>query len=245
MTPIFQRCKQLSDLIEYSQDNGLVQHVKGHYSLIGVLQKLIAKCNNLNLIDSYLLCRLLLTRLTNYLEIVAFFFAKYEIGRCYPINIPESNELENNMALIQLTRLMVDMVRHLSREAGKKLSGDITLGQFLFLRTIDAGINKVSNLAEKMRITPAAASKMADSLVEADLLDRVRSEDDKRIYTLTLTSYGKDLLRQNIVRLKDVMDKSFEILSEEEINDLLRIFTKVLSQYDLMDSAKPVGKGKG
>jgi Transcriptional regulators len=150
--------------------------------------------------------------------------------------------MENNMALIQLTRLMADMVRHLSRDAGKKLSGEITWGQFLCLRKIESGINKVSNLAEKMRITPAAASKMADSLVEAGLLDRVRSEDDKRIYTLMLTPHGKKLLCQNIIILKDIMDESFGILSQEDINDLTRIFTKVLSQYDLMNSDNP-GRG--
>jgi MarR family transcriptional regulator, organic hydroperoxide resistance regulator len=139
------------------------------------------------------------------------------------------------MALIQLTRLIADMVRHLSREAGKKLAGDITLGQFLFLRKIEAGVNKVSNLAESMRITPAAASKMTESLAEADLLSRVRSEDDKRVFTLILTPHGKDLLHKNIILLKDTMDKSFGILSQAEINDLIRILSKILSQYDLMN----------
>lgn len=150
--------------------------------------------------------------------------------------------MENNVTLIQLTRLIADMVRHLSREAGKKLSGDITLGQFMLLRKIDAGVNKVSHLAEKMRITPAAASKMADSLVEADLLNRVRSEDDKRIFTLMLTPAGKNLLRLNITILQDIMDKSFGILSQEEINELLHIFTKMLAQYDL-NSDRPGERG--
>ncbi len=135
-------------------------------------------------------------------------------------------------SLIQLARLILDMFRYLSRDVGKRFTEGITLGQLVFLKKIDAGCNKVCDLSEKLRITPAAASKTVDCMVEADLISRFRSEDDKRVSILRLTGRGKEALHKNILILKEIMDESFGVLSQEEIDELIRIFTKVISQYD-------------
>lgn len=146
-------------------------------------------------------------------------------------NINSETEI-NLTSLNRLEHLMLELFRHLSRNAGKRLEEDITLAQLLILKHINAGINKVGELSAKLLISPPAASKMVDIMVEADLLSKLRSENDRRVLILRLTKRGQEALGNNIAILCGLMTESFGILPQKEIDELIRIITKVVKQFD-------------
>jgi DNA-binding MarR family transcriptional regulator len=95
-----------------------------------------------------------------------------------------------------------------------------------------AGFDKVSELAAKLRITPAAASKMVDSMVETELVRRIRTPEDRRILILKLTDKGQEILDQNKKILKENMLEGFGTLTQEEVDRLIEILTKVITHYE-------------
>jgi DNA-binding MarR family transcriptional regulator len=136
-------------------------------------------------------------------------------------------------SLSLLAHLMIDFFRYSTRIAGKRLVGNITIAQMLILWKIEAGFNKVGALAEKLRITPAAVSKMVDSLVEAELLVRIRSEEDRRVLTLKATDQGRQIFDQNKKMMKEIMLDGFGALNPEEVETFIVLLTKVITRYDL------------
>ncbi|WP_211229478.1 MarR family winged helix-turn-helix transcriptional regulator [Nakamurella lactea] len=83
------------------------------------------------------------------------------------------------------TRLWNQLDRALIAEHG------FTLGQVVALRLLKAAPgSRVQDLAEALDISPGGASKLADRLVGAGLVDRVVDDTDRRASRLRLNEQG-------------------------------------------------------
>lgn len=105
---------------------------------------------------------------------------------------------------------------------------DITYNIFLYLRKINSLSNPtISKLAKAMEVSKPSASNMVSKIADKGLLKIKASPKDGRLCLLELTDKGK-----KVVEIENWADMRFfekiqEILDEEELEVLERIFKKI------------------
>ncbi|MFF0270971.1 MarR family winged helix-turn-helix transcriptional regulator [Kribbella sp. NPDC004536] len=102
--------------------------------------------------------------------------------------------------MTDLTALFTDLVRLETRlynalDSRLKAEHDLPLGQFEFLRFVDAhGTARVFDLAREMAITVGATSKAVDRLEAAGRIRRTANPSDRRSSLVELTQAGTEIL---------------------------------------------------
>src|SRR4051794_19691230 len=89
---------------------------------------------------------------------------------------------------VMFTRIMTGLARTLRDE-------ELTISQVAALHLIDeGGAHRVAVLGDLLGLSPSAASRMTDALVQRDLLDRSEDPGDRRARVLQLTAKGRALV---------------------------------------------------
>src|SRR5919201_1941973 len=93
----------------------------------------------------------------------------------------------------------------------------VTVAEWVFLRVLyDADWVAPSLLAEHMGMTKGAISKLADRLLEKDLVQRAEHPGDRRAHRLALSPAGRTLVPR-LARIADANDASlFGVLTPDE-----------------------------
>ncbi|WP_200847776.1 MarR family winged helix-turn-helix transcriptional regulator [Rhizobium sp. 18055] len=112
----------------------------------------------------------------------------------------------------------------------------VTVAEWVFLRMLyDVESIAPSQLAERMGMTKGAISKLADRLVEKDLVVREANADGRRGQTLML----KPAARQLVPRLAALADRNdatfFGALAPEERIQLERMLRRIARERELSD----------
>jgi len=107
-------------------------------------------------------------------------------------------------------------------------SRDLTSGQFGVLETIyHLGPMYQGQLGEKLLQSKGNISTIVSNLVERDLVERRRDEDDRRYVKIHLTAEGEELIEtifpEHLGRIKD----TFDALETEELEELSRLCKKL------------------
>ena len=99
----------------------------------------------------------------------------------------------------------------------------------------DQGIS-IKELAEKTDVTPGAVSQFVDILVKKNLVTRVEDPDDRRYIRVMLSENAKT----RFIKLrKDFLlsaTRAFNTLSNDEIDQLIKLLNKVSSYSNLKQS---------
>ncbi|KAF5039186.1 MarR family protein [anaerobic digester metagenome] len=105
---------------------------------------------------------------------------------------------------------------------------DISFNTFLYLRKINSlGNPTMSELAKAMEVSKPSASNMVSNMTEKGLVETGASPKDGRVCLLGLTDKGKKVIEiENGADMK-FFEKIREILDEEELEVLERIFEKI------------------
>src|SRR3954451_24966856 len=75
--------------------------------------------------------------------------------------------------------------------------GELTQGQIRALFTIDTkGEATAGELAKAAELSPASVSSMLENLERDGIIERRRSDSDRRVVVVTLTSAGQELLER-------------------------------------------------
>lgn len=110
----------------------------------------------------------------------------------------------------------------LLRERGKALRlSAAQIQALLFLKYARPGVRTIGGLANRLEVTYATASGVADALERKRLIQRKQLAEDRRVITLGLTSKGEDKAEL----LEDVLNEvesAVNALSESEQAALLR-----------------------
>ncbi|GLG00246.1 hypothetical protein Alches_02850 [Alicyclobacillus hesperidum subsp. aegles] len=89
------------------------------------------------------------------------------------------------------------LAHHLGPHLVNRMHVGLTAGQFFTLHVIqEEGRCKVSQLAEKMEVTPSAITVMLDRLESHGLVTRLRDQEDRRVVVIELTAAGEAKLKQ-------------------------------------------------
>ena len=109
----------------------------------------------------------------------------------------------------------------------------LTFGQFSALIILyNLGPLPMGTVAEHLGISMASATGMIDRLVHAGWVDRSRSETDRRVVSVDLTSQGREKMaaKQRVRRRK--IQELFEPLTESDLTQLLRMLEKVAERVE-------------
>ncbi|MGO0062438.1 MarR family winged helix-turn-helix transcriptional regulator [Brevibacillus fluminis] len=118
--------------------------------------------------------------------------------------------------------------RRFLREMNQIFGDRLSYSEFLYLKFLDQkGSQMVSALSEEFSVSVSHITAVMNTLVSEGYVNRVRSEQDRRVVELTITEEGKRLITE-LDSVKDVhLRNSFEPLSTEEIAQLLALYQKL------------------
>jgi DNA-binding MarR family transcriptional regulator len=110
----------------------------------------------------------------------------------------------------------------------------VTVAEWVVLRMLyDVERIAPSTLAERIGLTKGAVSRLADRLVEKDLVEREANPEDKRAHTLALNTEGRKLVPR-LAALADQNDSAFfNALAPDERRQLERLLRKIASNRGL------------
>jgi len=101
---------------------------------------------------------------------------------------------------------------------------------------------KMSELAESVSMNTSTMTSVVDSLIEIDLLRRMRSREDRRLVLVQLTEKGKKVVNKlNRYKKKQIRD-IIEHLNEKDRENVLSGFEKVVDAFLATSKEKKRGK---
>ena len=127
--------------------------------------------------------------------------------------------MTNSLRFSETVRQWMDTFMHRSMSGWVRFvkASGFSMPQFMLLMHIRyKEPYSISDLSEKMEISPAAASQLVDKLVQADLLVRTEDPNDRRSKQVALTKQGRELIDQGIQERYRWVEELEETLSTEE-----------------------------
>ena len=94
------------------------------------------------------------------------------------------------------------------------------------LREVAAPIT-VSHLATRLGISPPSASAIVDRMVDGGLVTRERSEEDRRIVSVSLTAAGEARLKEAIGGRRGWLQRVLGRLDGDELRDTIRVLHRL------------------
>ncbi|AGL00127.1 MarR family winged helix-turn-helix transcriptional regulator [Desulfoscipio gibsoniae] len=86
----------------------------------------------------------------------------------------------------------------------------------------------MSNLAQGMSVPMSTATGIVDRLVKKGLLKRGRSEEDRRVVTVSLTDNGKTLVEDLKKHFHDFLNRIRSLITKEEFDMAVQLIRKVV-----------------
>jgi DNA-binding MarR family transcriptional regulator len=123
-------------------------------------------------------------------------------------------------ALEQLGRSFKATMAAVRRLRGRETHrpGELSFAQYsLLFGLVDNGPRSARELAEAADLSPATVTQMLDSLAAAGLVERVRSDGDKRVVLTSLTAHGSALLAERRARLEPRWRAALVEFSDDEL----------------------------
>jgi DNA-binding MarR family transcriptional regulator len=90
----------------------------------------------------------------------------------------------------------------------------------------------VGEIARSADLTPATVTGMIDQLEAANIVQRTRSTQDRRVCNVSLTPVGWSLLEQKLSEWQAIWEHELTDVTEEEIETAVRVIRHVTSIYD-------------
>lgn len=116
--------------------------------------------------------------------------------------------------------------RKIKEELHSLLKEHVTLNEFMVLKLLSESSMRSSDLSKILQVSASHITSVTDSLVEKGLIERRRSNKDRRVVDLILTEKGKSL----IGRLKEIKSRflkdQLDVFTEEERETLYKLFRK-------------------
>ncbi|NHN30022.1 MarR family winged helix-turn-helix transcriptional regulator [Paenibacillus agricola] len=136
--------------------------------------------------------------------------------------------------LLELEEVARQLFRKMVSNGSKANESGITPSQGFLLDKLDSdGPLKASQLADILGYTPGAITSMSDKLIAAGLVERERTEEDRRVVYLRINEEGRQLIGKIRLQRRANIETFFGDLADEDIQHLIRIFKEVTSKENL------------
>jgi len=142
---------------------------------------------------------------------------------------------ERTEALEELGRSFKGVMGAVRRLRGRETHrpGELSFAQYSLLFGLgDGGELSVRELALTADLAPATVTQMLDSLEAAGLVERVRSQRDRRVVLISLTERGAGLVAARRARFEPLWRKALAEHSEEELLAAARVMSTIATMLD-------------
>ncbi|MDD3647422.1 MAG: MarR family winged helix-turn-helix transcriptional regulator [Candidatus Dojkabacteria bacterium] len=130
----------------------------------------------------------------------------------------------------KLTSFIFEIMKLMKDEAA---TSGIALTHFRILSLIEMGnLNNVSSLSEMLDLTKASVSIAVDGLQNEGLLEKQKSNEDKRYYKLSITKNGKTELIKITRKVRNKIKKRISVLNLREKKQFQSYLSKILNDND-------------
>lgn len=105
---------------------------------------------------------------------------------------------------------------------------ELTLRQIEYIKKFDEyDYVTTSILARDLDLSKPSVTEMIKKFVNLECIYKQKCNEDGRVYYLHLTEKGKCIARFDEIAIKRVVDRIIESLQVEEINELIKLLSKV------------------
>jgi MarR family transcriptional regulator, organic hydroperoxide resistance regulator len=136
---------------------------------------------------------------------------------------------------------LYDALRHTSA-AERRLRtsshgpGDLTFPQVRALAALAALAREeqlsAGELARSAELRPATVTSLLDQLEDAGILRRTRSTEDRRVYMISLTDAGRELVERRYRAWQEHYNRRLSGISDEDLETAARVLDEVAALYD-------------
>jgi DNA-binding MarR family transcriptional regulator len=112
--------------------------------------------------------------------------------------------------------------------------GGITFAQMALLRVLadEGGEVPASRLAARADITPTSVTQMVDGLVKHGLVERVRSEEDRRVVFVRLTPAGREAFERQRAMYEERTREAVADMTVDEVDQAAKVLRRVARMLD-------------
>jgi len=111
----------------------------------------------------------------------------------------------------------------------------LSMSQIGALFLIHRGNSSVSEIADDLGITNAAASQMLERMLQQEFILRLEDPSDRRVRQIMLTDKGRQVIRESLAARQGWLDNLVQVLSDaekEQINTSLNILIDKANQIE-------------
>ncbi len=110
---------------------------------------------------------------------------------------------------------------------------ELTFPQAMLLMELQRrGTCSMGELSQRLRITQGVATRMVDRLLEKDMVERERGEDDRRVVLVNVTKKGSRIARDIEKSNREKMKEVFRRLPNEERTELLELLKEIERRFE-------------
>ncbi|MGM7702707.1 MarR family winged helix-turn-helix transcriptional regulator [Pseudalkalibacillus sp. Hm43] len=118
--------------------------------------------------------------------------------------------------------------RMFRKEINQLFEDECTAADFSYLKFImEKGQVMNSMLSQEFNVAMSHISAVTDRFVQRNLVQRNRAENDRRVVYLSITEEGRKQVQALELRKHEYMERKFKNLEDEDIEELLRLFSKI------------------
>lgn len=135
--------------------------------------------------------------------------------------------MEEQFALL-VNLLWGECIRNLNKTLGETEQNKFTNNDYYYLYVIESlGEPNFSTLADALKLTRPGVTAIVRKLCGMGLVEKRQSEEDKRIFFLSLTDKGKNILNGDREVYRNVTETMISLCKSEEEQQLIE---RILSQ---------------
>ncbi|RLL86984.1 transcriptional regulator [Mesotoga sp. H07pep.5.4] len=150
----------------------------------------------------------------------------------------ESSRIQEMLTLVK--RIM-SVVKQNFESDFKKMG--VTQSQILVMRVLNLrGDMKVSDISKELDLSNSTVSGIIDRLVEKKIVQRKRSEEDRRIVMISLADEYRQPVKKGLNAFAQKMRKALSTMTEEDVDSIIRGLEKL--EKILEESQEPRERGR-
>lgn len=140
----------------------------------------------------------------------------------------------NNNQSLDVSNRLVSLLFSISRSLRKKskicVPNDpvISMAHVETMRFISENVNTtMKEVADYLGVAPPTATTIINNLVKMGLISRSEDENDRRVVHISVSETGKKLIAERSLIVKETLNKTLEVLDDEEKKSLIKILEKI------------------
>jgi DNA-binding MarR family transcriptional regulator len=143
--------------------------------------------------------------------------------------------------MLTLVKRIMSVVKQNFESDFKKMG--VTQSQILVMRVLNLrGDMKVSDISKELDLSNSTVSGIIDRLVEKKIVQRKRSDEDRRIVMISLADEYRQPVKKGLNAFAQKMRKALSTMTEEDVDSIIRGLEKL--EKILEESQEPRERGR-